>query len=264
MHKLLLILVIWTAAAHCSGQALHCKFCDTGHIKMFPRDLNKLYLYIDGLRRDILIPFKTMFDSCHEAGNSQTANDSLNTFVERATLRIQLDIDSIKSDSLYLNRANIKDTSCLYYYTNKELNDYLFSLQSIAGLMRRLFIADKKFLILNEFNNINFLSAYYSMFESRSLLLSAMDNLDHYLAIKDTLGTQTNLILKKVDTTQAALGALQQQIFDVHKIVYDLPTRLNTMEGDLRKNARKQSTIWGIAGGLIGGLVAGLIVHSNK
>lgn len=263
MRTLLLQVFFLAGALCCNGQSpLHCKFCNTEHIKVFPRDLNQLYHYIDDLRAHALVPFKNLFDSCHGKGNSQSLNQQLDYLADTTAIMIDVNIDSIMNDRLY---KHVKDTSCLYYYTNKEMEDYLGSLRFVRSLLGNLFERNEKECVLNEFNNINFLSAYYSMFESRSLLLSAMDNLEHYVALKDTIGTQTDLIISGVDSVQKAEALAQANLRIIQKGVYsELPAQLHLMQNDIKANSRKQSTIWGIAGGLIGGLVAGLIVHSIK
>lgn len=262
MYKIILFIVFAASMLNCSGQSpLNCRFCDSLHITTFPRDLNKLYQYIDGLRTHTLIPFKELFDACHRAGNSQSLNRRLDSMVDSTVSAVQANIDSIKNDPLYIHKPPT-DTTCLLYYTNKELNDYIASLQSITGLVKTLLDTNQKVLVLNEFNNINFLSSYYSMFESRSLLLSAMDNLEHFLALKDTLGIQTRWIAGKVDSGRREVSA---EISTVRKQVDSvLPTQLNNMQVGIQENTRKNSMIWGIAGGLIAGLVSGLIVHSLK
>jgi hypothetical protein len=264
MRTILLPVFFLASALCCRGQCLQCKYCDTVHLKVFPRDLYQLYHYIDDLRTNALIPFKILFDSCHEKGNSQSLNQRLEYLADTTAIMIEQNIYSIKHDTLYPRDAN-KDMSCLYFYTNKELEDYLAGLRFVQSLLGNLFDRGGKECVLNEFNNINLLSAYYSMFESRSLLLSAMDNLDHYIALKDTLGTQTNMIALGIDSAHRAEQRAETHLTKIQDKVYkDLPMQLNSMQTDIKENARKQSAIWGVIGGLIGGVVAGLIVHSFK
>jgi|GEM_PF-5818748 len=164
----------------------------------YPYDQDSLYSYIDNLNLYSILPLKQAFDNCRGKDVTSNYRTILRAEIERVEDKIEKNVDSIEGSHFYYDYSsglsNKKDSSFLFYYTNKELNDYMNTLrafkQELPSLMNP--IPDNS---MSVFNKTNFLNAYYNVNLSRSLLLAAMNNLERYYL----LGTATDSIISSSD-----------------------------------------------------------------
>jgi len=291
-------LVLQTSYGQTPGHGVfirNLKWWDTtGLLKNFDTDLNTLSKFIDSTN-NVLKRYKLAFD----AKRSDRPN-SLGNECNRDPQLIDKYIEGIETASFYKKGQLSIDSSFLYYYTNKELNDYIESLNAVQREMEYLCKggSQRAFPNLNAFSSNNFLNAYYYTSESRSLLLAAMDNLErHYslggvadniarvadsidhrsVTISETSGiTKQNVDLANntlhiVDSVGMHSDTLLSNSFKPYKTLKNkkqldgsptdkITTASNTILIDNRKNWWWRTLV----GGVIGGLVAGLVVTAAQ
>ncbi|HYK46392.1 MAG TPA: hypothetical protein VEV83_14540 [Parafilimonas sp.] len=302
MKKILLFsvlfLILQSSYGQTSGNAVfirNLKWWDTtGLLKSFDNDLDALSKFIDSTN-NVLKRYKIQFDKKRSDSSTSLGNEC-----DRDPLLITEYIDRIHAESFYIKGEKSTDSSFLYYYTNKELNDYVESLMAVKREMDYLCKGSSQsaFPNLNAFSSNNFLNAYYYASESRSLLLAAMDNLErHYtlggvadnisrvadsidlrsVTISETSGiTKQNVDLANntlhlVDSVGMHSDTLLTNSFKPYQTLKNkkqldgsptdkISTASNTILIDSRKNWWWRTLV----GGVIGGLVAGLVVTAAQ
>lgn len=269
---------------------------DWGNTKMlddYYNDADSLGRYISILDNDVLLPFKIFFDSCRKHYGQSAIRDAFKYHIESNIKAINSNIEEIQRCRFYrikkIDSGVDRETSFLYYYTNKELNDYLGSLKTLAQEMKFIFGRNKNqdSIKMNVFDNANFLNAYYNMAQSRSLLLAAMDNLERYYL----LGTVDDLIKTIADTVKTTSDNLGINLKKANDTIYKIDTLLLNPYVPLIKLSKNEKIImagnpqdkittatniillynkknwWhGLLAGIAGGLVAGLLTafaHKN-
>lgn len=295
MKYLCLIIGILIASAEVNAQSdsLSLRWWrEKGLLASFPKDYDTLNTFIDSLSEET-DGFKADFDSARK--KSSFPRDTFNKRIKQYQDSIRRNICSIKKASFFSKEKGndgLYYTSFLFFYTNKELNDYIQSLHSLKVEMSLLFRRDDRNK-LNVFNNTNCLNAYYSMTQSRSLLLAALDNLQRYYF----LGTKADLIgdsVHIVQTSQSQLSTSVSKVGDSVGSVKQIAGRSDSLLAssftpnfklgkkgpDIIKSGgtdristaanaiiiHDRRTWWwrALLGGVVGGLVAGLIVHAAK
>jgi len=285
MEKIILIFVIFFGVY--TSQAQDIKTLEwwrsSKSLETFGKDLDTLSNLISKLNDSDITSLKKEFDTVRQPGCDSKLRKEFKTKIRgKYQDDIEENIESIRDCNFY----KIKPSSFLYYYINKELNDYISTLEAFMVEAKELISEDHT---MSVFNNSNFLNAYFNVSISRSLLLAAMNNLERYFLlgsvadeIKETSLSMTNSVneiscrtmlmkdsLDTVNLSTKISKALLTDSFlpykplksksrnnDVYKSGDKISTAANTILIDNRKNWWWRS----LAGGVIGGLVAGLLV----
>ena len=269
---------------------------DRGLLESFDRDLDTLSRSIDRMN-ETLKNYKIAFN----AKRNNLANN-LSRECNQSANEIEKNIDSIMNASFYKKGKESADSSFLYYYTNKELNDYLESLEAVKREMEYLCKgrSGTEFPNLNAFSSNNFLNAYYYMSESRSLLLAAMDNLQRHYSlggVADSIARvahvidSTSIVISKTsDTTKQNVDLANNTLHIVDSVGLHSDTllsnsfkpykslsakntqqinnaskdKISTASNTILIDNRKNWWWRTLIGGVIGGIVAGLVVSSAQ
>ncbi len=177
----------------------------------FDNDVDTLSSSINNINV-ILKNYKTAFDDYRNNVTGDFKNACKND-----TSDLKSCIQSIQNRSFYQKGLLSQDSSFLYYYTNKELNNYLESLNTINTEMEKLCRPGN----LNAFSSNNFLNAYYYMSESGSLLLAAMDNLERYYSlgsIADAINDTSISINETSNITQRNIAFISDTLHKVDSV----------------------------------------------
>jgi hypothetical protein len=241
----------------------HAQVDDSCHERHFHDDVRQMYVYIETLNKNTLLPLDSMFRKCDSNRTNGTFAGNLYGFIRNAIDSIKRYDTLVTQSDFYKGRRDchrVPDTSYLYYYTRTEMDDYIYSLRTLILEMKGLLPDDKS--LLNTFHNANFLSAYYYMCQSRSMLMATMDNLAHYCDVNGV----AQIVRKRTDELPVEFartkGELDRQREDLERQKEDL----GRMEQGLNNIWKDRKNWWWrtLIGGCAGGLVAGLIVHAGK
>ena len=243
----------------------------------FPYDIDTLYNLITS-NTDLILDLKRDFDS---SKSDRSQRERFRVRILKDSERIQNNIDSVTKRGFYYNATTKKDTSFLYYYIHRELNNYLATLSALSTEAKYLITGNNT---MDVFNTSNFLNAYYNVSIGRSLLLAAMSNTERYFLIGsvadsisrtslkvDTIVSMVKDTLHKVDSVGMHSDTLLKNPFKPYKTLKNtkqlnssptdkISTASNTILIDNRKNWWWRTLV----GGVIGGLVAGLVVTAAQ
>lgn len=289
---LLIGILIASAQVNAQSDSLSLRWWrDKGLLASFPKDYDTLNTFIDSLSEET-DGFKADFDSARK--KPSFPRDTFNKRIKQYQDSIRRNICSIKKASFFSKEKGNDGLYCsfLFFYTNKELKDYLQSLDGLTLEMSLLFGRDSGNK-LNVFNNANCINAYYSMTQSRSLLLAALDNLQRYYflgAKADLIGDSVHVVQTSQSQLSTSVNKVDGSVDDVKRIANKSDSLLSTPFTPSFKLGKKgpdiiksggtdristaanaiiihdRRTWWwrALLGGVVGGLVAGLIVHAAK
>jgi len=291
MKKNILVFVIMMGCISSNAQSIKTLECwrNKNLLKAFPFDLNTLSHFINRLNDSTITPLKKDFDSCRDPVFNKQLRIMVKNKIDSQYLHdIKSNDSSIRSCDFYYDttKVSVTDTSFLYYYTNKELNDYLSTLKAFQVESKKVLSIDGS---MSVFNNSNFLNAYFNVSISRSLLLAAMNNLERYFllgSVADTIVKTSKTMNDSLEKISKRTMSINDSLIEVGKVTknsesllkgnYNIykPLKSKSRNNDVYKSGDKISTAantilidnrknwwWrSLVGGVIGGLVAGLIV----
>jgi hypothetical protein len=225
--------------------------------EIIEKDIDTLYPRIDTLN-DYLQIFIKRFETCVVRGNDEGANAMLDAMILQDTLKIEAEICKIQKQPFYGD--SIKTDRSLYFYINKELKDYLNSLELLKDESLHLMDSD---CILNAFSENNCLNAYHYMSICRSLLLARLDNVQNMLDDR-----------KRFDRIQKDITRLdsfvRQPIVPYYKgnekfrQIINQPDKVNSAANAILFDQRHNWWWRSLLVGAVSALGTGILVHNMK
>lgn len=230
MKKIILLLLLITAFFRVNGQSRQESIQKANvlcnDLEKLNLDIDVMYNCLNVLNNDSLKYLMDIFKLEGKAAKGRIRDAAkiqrlINGFAAKITNNIK-----------HIGDALPVGATCFHEYLNKELQDYIHSLEMLKTKMNGLVEG-------NVYSDNEFILAYHYMSSSRANLMAAMDNLYRYHVLRKEAQVQLPM---KIDEVELRIGEAKKEI---------------------NKNTNKQSVVWGVLGGVIGGIVGGLIMLNN-
>jgi hypothetical protein len=150
-------------------------------------DVKRMYAFLNDLDRMYVQQMMTLY----YVDSNRVSGKPTNPLIERQQPTISAIFRDIKEiEQMFPCLKLNPESSCLCYHLNKEINDYIGSLNLFADATRLVITPPNG--SMNAFYNSEFVKAFHYMSSSRASLMAAMDNLQRHQEL-----VEINLEMKK-------------------------------------------------------------------